>query len=125
MFGHPLLMPIPDIDRTDYFLILGANPLASNGSLMTAPDIINRLENIKKRDGKIVLIDPRRTETARVASEHFFIRPSGDVFLLLAIVHTLFAENLVNLERLEEFYRRRGNSARNFEQILRLQRSKI
>lgn len=103
MFGHPLLMPIPDIDRTDYFLILGANPLASNGSLMTAPDIINRLENIKKHGGKIVLIDPRRTETARVASEHFFIKPSSDVFLLLAIVHTLFAENLVNLERLAEF----------------------
>ena len=103
MLGHPLLMPIPDIDRTDYFLIFGANPLASNGSLMTAPDIINRLENIKKRGGKIVLIDPRRTETARAASEHFFIKPSGDVFLLLAIVHTLFAEKFVNLERLADF----------------------
>jgi anaerobic selenocysteine-containing dehydrogenase len=103
MFGHPLLMPIPDIDRTDYFLIFGANPLASNGSLMTAPDIINRLENIKKRGGVIILIDPRQTETARVASEHFFIKPSGDAFLLLAIIHTLFAENLVNLERLADF----------------------
>ncbi len=103
MFGHPLLMPIPDIDRTDYFLIFGANPLASNGSLLTAPDIINRLENIKKRGGKIVLIDPRRTETARVASEHFFIKPSSDVFLLLAIVHTLFDENLINLDRLADF----------------------
>ncbi len=103
MFGHPLLMPIPDIDRTEYFLILGANPLASNGSLMTAPDIINRLENIKKRAGKIVLIDPRRTETARVASEHHFIKPSSDVYFLLAIVHTFFAEHLVNLERLAEF----------------------
>jgi len=103
MFGHPLLMPIPDIDRTDFFLIFGANPLASNGSLMTAPDIINRLENIKKRGGKIVLIDPRKTETARLASEHHFIKPSSDVFLLLAIVQTLFAENLVNLERLSNF----------------------
>ncbi len=103
MFGHPLLMPIPDVDRTDYFLIFGANPLASNGSLMTAPDIINRLENIKKRSGKIVLIDPRKTETARVASEHHFIKPGSDVFLLLATVHTLFAENLVNLERLADF----------------------
>lgn len=103
MFGHPLLMPIPDIDRTDYFLIFGANPLASNGSLMTAPDIINRLENIKKRGGKVVLIDPRRTETARIASEHHFIKPSSDVFFLLAIVHTLFAENFVDLERLAEF----------------------
>ncbi len=103
MLGHPLLIPIPDIDRTDYFLILGANPLASNGSLMTAPDIINRLESIKKRGGKIVLIDPRRTETARVASEHHFINPSSDVYFLLAVVHTLFAENLVELERLQDF----------------------
>ena len=103
MFGHPLLMPIPDIDRTEYFLIFGANPLASNGSLMTAPDVINRLENIKKRGGKVVLIDPRKTETARAASEHHFIKPSSDVFFLLSIVHTLFAENLVNLERLNDF----------------------
>ena len=103
MFGHPLLMPIPDIDRTEYFLIFGANPLASNGSLMTAPDVINRLENIKKRGGKVVLIDPRKTETARAASEHHFIKPSSDVFMLLSIVHTLFAENLVNLERLNDF----------------------
>ena len=103
MLGHPLLLPIPDIDRTEYFLIFGANPLASNGSLMTAPDIINRLEAIKKRGGKIVLVDPRRTETARVASEHHFIKPSSDVYFLLAIIHTLFAENLVNLERLSDF----------------------
>ena len=103
MFGHPLLMPIPDIDRTDYFLILGGNPLASNGSLMTAPDIINRLDAIKKRGGKIVLLDPRRTETARVASEHHFIKPSTDVYFLLAVVNVLFAENLVNLDRLAEF----------------------
>lgn len=103
MLGHPLLMPIPDIDRTEYFLIFGANPLASNGSLMTAPDIINRLAAIKKRGGKIVLIDPRKTETARAASEHFFIKPSGDVFLLLAIVNVLFAENLVNPGRLASF----------------------
>ena len=103
MFGHPLLMPIPDIDRTEYFLILGANPLASNGSLMTAPDVINRLENIKKRGGKVVLIDPRKTETARVASEHHFIKPSSDVYFLLAIIHTLFTEDLARLDRLAEF----------------------
>lgn len=103
MLGHPLLMPIPDIDRTEYFLIFGANPLASNGSLMTAPDVINRLEAIKKRGGKIVLIDPRRTETARVATEHHFIKPASDVYFLLAVVNTLFAENLVNLGKLESF----------------------
>ncbi len=103
MFGHPLLLPIADIDRTDFFLIFGANPLASNGSMMTAPDIINRLEAIKQRGGKIVLIDPRRNETARVASEHHFIKPSSDVYFLLAMIHTLFAENLVRLDRLAEF----------------------
>ncbi|HRH46336.1 MAG TPA: molybdopterin-dependent oxidoreductase, partial [Pyrinomonadaceae bacterium] len=103
MFGHPFLIPIPDIDHTNYFLILGANPLASNGSLMTSPDIINRLESIKKRGGKIILIDPRKTETARVASEHFFIKPATDAYLLLAIINTLFVENLVNLRRLTDF----------------------
>ena len=103
MFGHPLLIPIPDIDRTDFFLVLGANPLASNGSLMTAPDVINRLEEIKKRGGKIVLLDPRKTETARVASEHHFVKPSADVYFLLAVIKVLFAENLINLGKLEEF----------------------
>lgn len=103
MLGNPLFMPIPDIDRTDYFLILGANPLASNGSLMTSPDVINRLESIKERGGKIVLIDPRETETVRVASEHFYIKPASDVYFLLALINTVFAENLVNLGRLAEF----------------------
>jgi anaerobic selenocysteine-containing dehydrogenase len=102
MFGHPFLIPIPDIDHTDYFLILGANPLASNGSLMTSPDVMKRLEAVKGR-GKVILIDPRRTETARLASEHFFIKPASDVYFLLALMHTLFAENLVRPERLEEF----------------------
>ena len=102
MFGHPLLIPIPDIDHTDYFLILGANPLASNGSLMTSPDVMRRIEAVKGR-GKVVVIDPRKTETARAASEHFFIKPASDVYFLLAVVHTLFVENLVRLERLEEF----------------------
>jgi len=103
MLGHPFLIPIPDIDRTDYFLILGANPLASNGSLMTSPDIINRLNAVKERGGKVVLIDPRRTETTRVADEHFFIKPSSDAFLLLAMVHTLFSEGLVDLDKLADF----------------------
>ena len=102
MFGHPLLIPIPDLDQTDFFLILGANPLASNGSLMTSPDVAKRLEAIKQR-GKVVVLDPRRTETARQSSEHFFIKPASDVYLLLAIIHTLFAENLVRPGRLEEF----------------------
>ncbi len=103
MLGHPLLIPIPDIDRTDFMLILGANPLASNGSLMTAAGVKRRLENIKKRGGKIVLVDPRRNETASVANEHHFIRPGTDVFLLLAMLEVIFAENLVKLERLANF----------------------
>jgi anaerobic selenocysteine-containing dehydrogenase len=103
MFGHPFLIPVPDVDRTNYFLILGANPLASNGSLMTSPDIINRLNAIKSRGGKIVLIDPRRTETARVADEHHFIRPGSDAFLLLAFVNVLFDEGLVDPCRLADF----------------------
>ncbi|HEY8559038.1 MAG TPA: molybdopterin-dependent oxidoreductase [Pyrinomonadaceae bacterium] len=103
MLGHPLLLPIPDIDRTGYFLILGANPLASNGSLMTAPDILNRLEAINRRGGKIVLLDPRRTETARVAAEHHFIEPASDALFLLAIINTLFAENLVDLGKAADF----------------------
>lgn len=103
MFGHPLLIPIPDIDRTGFMLVFGANPIASNGSLMTAPDIVNRLESIRKRGGKIVLIDPRRNESTRIADEHHFIRPGSDVYVLLAIVHTLFADNLIKPDRLADF----------------------
>lgn len=94
MFGHPLLMPIPDVDRTDLMLILGANPIASNGSLMTAPGMRDRLKGIQARGGRIVVIDPRRTETAEVADEHHFVRPGSDVFLLLALVQTVLAEGL-------------------------------
>ncbi|MEM9954898.1 MAG: molybdopterin oxidoreductase family protein [Chloroflexota bacterium] len=103
MLGHQLLLPIPDIDRTDYLLMLGANPLQSNGSLMTAPDVKNRLKDIQKRGGKIVVLDPRQTQTAKLADEHHFIKPSTDAFFLCAMIHTLFAENLVNLGRLESF----------------------
>ena len=103
MFGHPMLMPIPDIDHTDYWLILGGNPIASNGSIMTAPDVANRLKAIRQRGGKVVVIDPRYTETAHKSSEHVFIRPGTDAFFLMAMVHVLFADNLVNLGRLADF----------------------
>jgi anaerobic selenocysteine-containing dehydrogenase len=96
MYGHQLLLPIPDIDRTSYFLVFGANPMASNGSLMTVPDFPNRLRALKQRGGRMVLFDPRRTETAKVASEHHFIRPGGDAFVLLAMPHVLFDEGLTN-----------------------------
>jgi len=97
MFGTLLSIPVPDLDRTDYLLILGANPFVSNGSLMTAPDVPGRLRAIRRRGGKVVVIDPRRTRTAAEASEHHFIRPGTDAYLLFGIVHTLFAEGLVRL----------------------------
>jgi anaerobic selenocysteine-containing dehydrogenase len=94
MFGHQLLIPIPDVDRTKFFLILGANPAVSNGSLMTAPGMNRRLEEIRKGGGKVVLIDPRHNETARFADRHLFIRPGTDVLLLLALLHVVFEEKL-------------------------------
>ena len=95
MFGTVLSIPVPDVDRTDYLVVLGANPLASNGSLLTAPDMKGRLRAIRARGGKIVVVDPRRSRTAEEADEHLFIRPGTDAHLLFALVHTLFAEELV------------------------------
>jgi len=99
MFGGPFptCIPVPDIDRTRYLLIIGANPVISHGSLMTMPDAPGRLKAVVERGGKVVVIDPRRTETARIATEHQFIRPGTDAAFLLAIVHTLFDEGLVKL----------------------------
>jgi anaerobic selenocysteine-containing dehydrogenase len=100
MFGHQLLLPIPDVDRTDFMLILGGNPVVSNGSLMTAPGIGQRLKAIRERGGKVVVIDPRRTETAEIADQHHFIRPGTDVLLMLGLLHTIFAEDLAAPGRL-------------------------
>ena len=94
MFGHPILMPVPDLERTRYLLVVGANPLVSNGSLMTAPDMKRRLAEIRARGGKVVVIDPRRSETAAVADEHVFVAPGTDPLLLLSIVHVLFERHL-------------------------------
>ncbi|KAA1170719.1 molybdopterin-dependent oxidoreductase [Marinobacter salinexigens] len=96
MFGHQILFPIPDIDNTDLFICIGANPMASNGSLMTVPDFRGRLKELRHRGGKLTVVDPRRTETAKVADEFHFIRPGSDALLLMAMVHTLFQESLVN-----------------------------
>ena len=95
MFGNQLLMPVPDIERSDLFICLGANPLASNGSIMTAPDVKGRLKAIRDRGGKVIVLDPRRTETAEKADEHHFIRPGTDAVLLLAMAQVLFTEKLV------------------------------
>jgi anaerobic selenocysteine-containing dehydrogenase len=102
MFGAGLSVPVPDVDRTDHLLILGANPLVSNGSLLTAPDMRGRIRAIRERGGKVVVVDPRRTRTAREASEHHFIRPGTDAALLMAIVNVLFADDLADPGRLAE-----------------------
>jgi anaerobic selenocysteine-containing dehydrogenase len=101
MFGHPLTIPVPDLDRTGHLLLLGANPLVSNGSLMTAPDVRGRLRGIRDRGGKIVVVDPKRSRTAEVADEHHAIRPGTDALLLFALVNVLFADDLVTLGPLE------------------------
>ena len=91
LFGHKSLFPIPDIDRTDYFLMLGANPIASNGSIWTVPDVKKRIKALQARGGKLVVIDPRRTETAELASEHHFISPGTDALFLLAVLNTILS----------------------------------
>ena len=97
MFGHWLSVALPDIVRTDLLLVIGANPLASNGSMWTVPDFKGKARAMQARGGRLIVIDPRRTETAAMADAHHFIRPGADVFLLAALVHTLFAEQLVRL----------------------------
>jgi anaerobic selenocysteine-containing dehydrogenase len=92
LYGHQLLIPIPDIDHTSYFLVFGANPLASNGSLMTVPDVRRRLADLRARGGKLVVFDPRRTESAAIADEHHFVRPGTDAALLFALLHCVLAD---------------------------------
>ena len=101
LFGNPLLIPVPDLDRTDHLLILGANPYESNGSLCTAPDFPGRIEAIRARGGRVVVIDPRRTKTARHADEWHAIVPGTDAFLLVSMLHVLFAEDLIALGRVD------------------------
>lgn len=101
MFGHWLSVAVPDIERSQYLLVIGANPLVSNGSLWTVPDFRGKAKALRARGGRLVVIDPRHSETAAVADAHHFIRPGADVYLLAAMVHTLFDEGLVRLGRLE------------------------
>jgi anaerobic selenocysteine-containing dehydrogenase len=102
MFGAGLSVPVPDVDRTMHLLMLGANPLASNGSLLTAPDMRGRLRRLQERGGKLVVVDPRRSRTAEVADEHHFIRPGTDAHLLFALAQVLFEEDLAGPGRLAE-----------------------
>ncbi len=103
MFGHSLLIPLPDLDRTGFHIIFGANPVVSNGSLMTAPGVTKRLKAIRERGGKLVVVDPRRTETAAIADSHLFIRPGSDVFMLLAMLNVVFDEQLQTLGTVSDF----------------------
>ena len=103
MFGNWLSVAVPDIARSDLLIVIGANPLASNGSMWTVPDFRGKAKAMQARGGQLIVIDPRRTETAAVADAHHFIRPGADVFLLAAMVHTLFAENLVRLGAVQEW----------------------
>ena len=95
MFGHQLLLPVPDVDRTELFVVFGANPAASNGSIMTAPGIVDRMKAIRERGGRVILFDPRRTETAKIVDEHHFVKPGTDALLLFAILHTLFEKDWI------------------------------
>ena len=101
MWGRPDMFPLPDLDRTDYLLMLGANPYVSNGSLVTVPNFPGRLEALRER-GTFVVVDPRRTKTAKAASEHLTIVPGTDSYWLLALIHTLFDEDLVEIGRLAD-----------------------
>ncbi|QKX17164.1 molybdopterin-dependent oxidoreductase [Microbulbifer sp. YPW1] len=101
MFGHGQVFTIPDLDHTDYMLMLGANPAASNGSLMSAGDVLKRLEGIHQRGGKLVLIDPRKNETARYAQEHHFIRPATDAIFLVGLIQHVIRKELYKPGRLQ------------------------
>ena len=109
MFGHQMLIPIPDIERTDYLLILGANPGASNGSLLTAPGFPQKIKSIQKRGGKVINIDPRFTETSKISSQHLYINPGKDALFLLSLLHVIFDQGIeekthlsIHLKGLEE-----------------------
>ena len=102
MFGHYLVLPVPDIERTEHMLVIGANPAVSNGSLMTAPAVREKIKAIRSRGGKVVVVDPRRTETAKHASEHIAVAPGGDPYLLLGMLHVIFADGAVRLGHLAQ-----------------------
>ncbi|GEC06709.1 dehydrogenase [Streptomyces spinoverrucosus] len=97
LYGDANAIPVPDLDRTDHLLLIGANPLESNGSLCTAPDFPGKLKALKARGGTLTVIDPRRTRTAKLADRHIAIRPGTDALLLAAMAHVLFEEDLVAL----------------------------
>jgi anaerobic selenocysteine-containing dehydrogenase len=103
LFGKSSILPIPDIDRCDYFLCLGGNPIVSQGSLMSAPGIRKKLRAIQDRGGRFVVVDPRRTESADAADEHLFIKPGSDAYFLFSLTHVVFEDELLKLGRFADF----------------------
>lgn len=103
VYGHNALYPVPDIDRTMYMLCVGGNPLASNGSLWTVPNVKNRIKKLQDRGGKFVVIDPRRTETAKLADEHYYVKPGTDTAFFIGLLLTLGEHDLINPRHLSAF----------------------
>lgn len=114
MFGHGQVFTIPDLDHTDYMLMLGANPAASNGSLMSGGDILKRIEGIHERGGKLVLIDPRKNETAMYAQEHHFIRPATDAIFLVGLIQHVIRKELYKPGKLKDIMSHWGELLDNF-----------
>ncbi|MDY0362958.1 MAG: molybdopterin-dependent oxidoreductase [Desulforegulaceae bacterium] len=110
MFGHPMRVPVPDVNNTDLFVIFGANPFVSNGSLMSAPDMKTRIKKLKQRGGKLIVVDPMKTKTAKEADLHIPINPGSDVWLLFAIVHIFFRDNMISLNQ-------ESDLIKNFEKL--------
>ncbi len=102
MLGNGLSVPVPDINRTDYWVIMGGNPMVSNGSLMTAPDIRGRMREIQERGGKIVVIDPRFTETSEKADQHIYVKPGTDIYVLLGMIRYVIEKDLIVLDHLKD-----------------------
>ncbi|GLS25653.1 molybdopterin-dependent oxidoreductase [Marinibactrum halimedae] len=102
MFGAGMAISVPDINRTDFMLIIGGNPVVSNGSMMSGAGMPGRIKDIQKRGGRVVVVDPRRTETAKIASDHYFIRPEKDALFLMAMIHTVIKEGQIKLGHLAE-----------------------
>ena len=113
MFGGPMIQPIADIDRTDHLIVIGNNPVVSQGSMMVAPGIKRRIEAIRQRGGKVVVIDPRRTETAEIADEYVPVRPGTDAYLLFAMAHVLASEGRIQLGRA-------AGMTKNLDEVVRL-----
>lgn len=114
LYGHQLALPIPDIDNTDFFLILGGNPMASNGSMMTVPDFARRAHDLQARGGTLVVVDPRKTETADIADVHHFIRPGTDGLLLLALINVVIAEGTTRVADYVDGIEEVANLVRDF-----------